>query len=208
VTAQGQLVVAAGADMSVDTDTDVDLVITAMDSGGEVVTLNETVTIRNIEQGGPVVAVNVGGGAFVSGETGIAYAADPGASSGSATYRSKADVDVLGTTDDPLYNSYAFGTFGYAFAVADGDYRVQFELAETWWTQPGSRVFDIALEGGVEPALNDIDLFALSGGTWQATTLTSGPITVSDGVLNIDFITELNNALVSAIAIFEVDLIA
>ena len=206
VNGASQLVVANGADLSVNQDTDVPVVITATDGNGGSATLNETVTILD----GPVentvvAAINVGGNAYSSLASGIDYAANPGPIAGTIKYRNKSGDAISGTEDDPLYQTYGFGDFEYGINLPNGDYVVQLELVEPWWTTAGKRLFDVALEGVVQPEFNDIDVFSLAGGTWQALTLTSGPVTVADGMLNIDFNTLADQSIVSAISVLEAD---
>lgn len=72
-----------------------------------------------------------------------------------------------------LYQTYGFGDFSYALAVLEpGTYTVQIELIEPWWNAPGSRLFDVALEGSVPSGFDDIDIYARAGGKFQALTLT------------------------------------
>jgi Malectin domain/Purple acid Phosphatase, N-terminal domain/Bacterial Ig domain len=148
-----------------------------------------------------ISAVNIGGGAYTAVASGINYVADPGPSSGTITYRNRAGDPIGGTQDDVLYQTYGFGDFAYAIPVpAAGAYLVQIELMEPFWQATGSRLFDVALEGSVPTGFDNIDIYARAGGQFQALTL-SETVTVTDGTLDIDFNTLVDNSLVSAIAV-------
>ncbi len=87
--------------------------------------------------------------------------------------------------------------FGYAFPIANGNYQVALHMVENFFTASGNRIFDILTEGTV--AVNDLDLAASFGkGVLRIETL---DVTVTDGVLNIDFLASQNNGIVQAIEI-------
>src|SRR5262249_52035435 len=163
------------------------------------------VAVTNVnEQGNIVAAINIGGGAYTALGSGITYVADPGPATGTITYRDKSGDPIGGTQDDSLYQTYGFGDFAYAIAVPQaGNYAVQIELIEPFWQAAGSRLFDVALEGSVPTGFNDIDIYALAGGQFQALTLTE-TVSVTDGTLNIDFNPLVDNPLVSALAVYSV----
>jgi Malectin domain/Bacterial Ig domain/Purple acid Phosphatase, N-terminal domain len=126
----------------------------------------------------------------------------PRPGSGTITYSNRSGDPIGGTQDDVLYQTYGYGDFSYAFAVPGaGAYIVQIELIEPWWNAAGSRLFDVALEGSVPTGFDDIDIYARAGGKFQALTLTE-TVTVTDGILDLDFNTLVDNSLVSAIAVF------
>ncbi|TVR97140.1 MAG: hypothetical protein EA406_10485, partial [Rhodospirillales bacterium] len=110
---------------------------------------------------------------------------------------------VEGTDNDALYQTYRFGAdFSYAIPIANGDYKVTLQFVETWWTSAGQRRFDVHLEG--EERISGLDLFAAAGGRYIAHDIML-PVSVQDGVLNIDFRGQANaadkNALISGIVI-------
>jgi hypothetical protein len=165
------------------------------------------VAVTNVNEpgtGNVVAAINIGGGAYTAVESGINYVADPGPATGTITYRDRSGDPIGGTQDDSLYQTYGFGDFAYAIAVPQaGNYAVQIELIEPFWQAAGSRLFDVALEGSVPTGFNDIDIYALAGGQFQALTLTE-TVTVSDGTLDLDFNTLVDNSLVSAMEVYKV----
>ena len=149
-----------------------------------------------------VTAVNIGGGAYTAIASGVSYVADPGPGSGTITYSNRSGDPIGGTQDDVLYQTYGYGDFSYAFAVPGaGAYIVQIELIEPWWNAAGSRLFDVALEGSVPTGFDNIDIYARAGGKFQALTLTE-TVTVSDGTLDVDLNTLVDNSLLSAIAVY------
>ena len=84
------------------------------------------------------------------------------------------------------------------FAVENGDYTVNLYFAEIFATAPGSRLFDIEIEG--VQALENYDIFAASGGQ-KIAVLQSFDTVVTDGNLDVDFTTIKDNAKISAIEI-------
>jgi hypothetical protein len=113
------------------------------------------------------------------------FTADQYYSAGTAAFFTTALI--AGTNDDALYQSERYSTDGelrYAVPVPNGAYRVVLHFAETYWTQPGQRVFNIALEGRTVRTNYDI---VAKVGPLTATTETF-PVTVTDGVLNLDLL--------------------
>jgi hypothetical protein len=83
------------------------------------------------------------------------------------------------------------GELLYSFPLAAGAVvTVNVYIAEIYSgvDSAGDRVFDIAVEGSVPPAFNDVDPFALAGGAAKGTVVTATGITVlPDGSLDIEF---------------------
>jgi hypothetical protein len=193
-----QIVVANGATFP---EATVNLVISASDGIAAPVTINKSYQVGNPP---PAFAAhyNVGGGAFTAAD-GTVFTAPPALSGGTQTLRNATTQAVTETTDDALYQTYAFGTFGYDVAVPGaGDYTVTLYLAETFFTAAGARLFDVALEGTVPAAFNDIDVFARTGARWEALEL-STTVTVTDGVLDLDVISLINNGLITGFSVVQ-----
>nr|WP_246348525.1 malectin domain-containing carbohydrate-binding protein [Sphingomonas aerophila] len=159
--------------------------------------------------GGIVAAINAGGGSYVSGAT--TYAPDT-ASSPIASLIGPAKItsftsQIAGTDDDSLYQTYRYGkSFGYDIAgLAAGDYLVELSFAESYWTAPGKRVFDILAEG--QEIVSDLDIYSASGGKNVALDL-SRVVTVTDGTLNLRFdasgADDRDNALIGSFVIRKV----
>ncbi|MBK0400132.1 tandem-95 repeat protein [Limibaculum sp. M0105] len=202
VNGAGQLVVAEGADLALAVGTELPVTITASDGKGGIAMLNETLVIDDASAG-PVAlaAINVGGGAYISSETGISYAPDPGISGGTISLRQISNA-ISGTLDDVLYQTYGFGTFSYDIALPEAaTYIAEFHFIEPWASGPDDRVFDISLEGVAPAELSSIDVYALAGGRYTAFTL-SAAVVVDDGTLDIDLLPSENNAILSAITIY------
>jgi hypothetical protein len=103
------------------------------------------------------------------------------------------------TSDADLLRTYRFGNFSYDVPVANGTYDVYLRFIEPWWSGPGQRLFNVRAEGSMK--LQNVDLYAEAG---QFNAIEKAfSITVSDGVLNLDFITLVDNAIVSSIAIIK-----
>ena len=140
---------------------------------------------------GVVFAVNAGGPAFQA-SNGITYQADKGFSGGSIYKTSNL---ISNTIDGVLYQSERYGNFSYAFPVANGSYEITFKLAEIFHSESGRRQFDIWMEAGSE-AYSNVDIFR-SVGKNAAYDLVK-IVSVTDGVLNIQFRTDIDNAKISA----------
>ncbi|MCZ7436709.1 DUF1593 domain-containing protein [Micromonospora sp. WMMC241] len=138
-------------------------------------------------------AVNAGGGAYTSTD-GTAFAADTG-STGGSTYTNA--VPIAGTTDDPLFQTERYGNFSYAKSLANANYQVTLYFAETYQTQAGKRVFDVLMEGTEK--ITDLDIYAKAGANNAYTTQTT--VAVTDGTLNIQFVSNIENAKVNAIKV-------
>ncbi len=115
--------------------------------------------------------------------------------------------DILNTTDDGLYRSERSSTgFTYSIPVQSGPVNVVLHFAEIWFGVPGrgtggvgSRQFNVEIEGSRK--LTNYDIFAKAGGALRAVQETL-PVTVTDGVLNINFLSgAANKPKISAIEI-------
>lgn len=140
-------------------------------------------------------AVNCGGGAF-AGTHGFTYEAD-GFFTGGHVDRFLGNA-VAGTLDDALYNTARSKHSAYTIPVANGDYTVLLQFAETFFTGSNSRVFDASIEGQL--VIDDLDLVATAPGKWVAYDR-AFQVTVSDGQLNLGFSSSINNSLLNAIVV-------
>jgi hypothetical protein len=115
---------------------------------------------------------------------------------------------IAGTDNDAMYQtersaSTENGSFSYALPVAAGQYQVVLHFAELYWSGVNSRVFDVAMEGGL--VLNNYDIVKKTGTKFTATT-ESFVVNVTDGNLDILFSAEaseggVNRPKVSAIEV-------
>ncbi|MGH9464107.1 MAG: malectin domain-containing carbohydrate-binding protein, partial [Thermoanaerobaculia bacterium] len=94
--------------------------------------------------------------------------------------------DVLGTEDDPLYQSaHAGASFAYGFdGIPNGEYEVTLHFMETAAMAAGQRVFDVSAEGDV--VLDDFDIFAAVGARRTAHQETF-VVALADGRLDLGF---------------------
>ena len=104
----------------------------------------------------------------------------------------------LGTQAIP-YRNVRFGlSFYYQIALPNGDYSVTLKLIEPTRTAVKTRSFDIAINGvAVE---THYDLYAEAGGRYKPYDETF-PVTITGGILKIQFTGTPDNAVVSGIQI-------
>ncbi len=110
------------------------------------------------------------------------------------------------STFDNLFNKYRLdsGTapeMQFDIPLSNGDYTVNVYLGNSDATtnQPGDRIFDILIESNT--VYNNLDLINQFGD--QVGGMLSFPVTLTDGVLNIGFLHEVNDPLVHAIEVVE-----
>ncbi len=144
--------------------------------------------------------INAGGGAFTDG-VGNVWAADNSYNGGLVTTTSNA---ISGTSAPALYQTGRFDVLGgaeliYSLPLGNGTYTITLHFAETYSKvfNVGGRVFDVAVEGNI--LLPGIDIYAEAGANTALTkTLT---VTVVDGVLDIEFLHQVENPAIRAIEI-------
>lgn len=102
------------------------------------------------------IAVNVGSNADFIDESGAIWLADQTYKKGSwgftgqvsqTGYGSQNDRNVLGTEDDPLFQTMQENLSSYRFDVPAGFYEVELKFAETKFEKPNQRVFDVSING-------------------------------------------------------------
>jgi len=105
---------------------------------------------------------------------------------------------VANTSDQSLYQSEKWGkAFNYSTQVPNGSYVVTLKFAEIYWSNPGQRVFNVAINSAT--VLQNFDILAQ---TPQFTALDKVfNINVTNGSINIDFSTVTDNAKISSIEI-------
>ena len=95
----------------------------------------------------------------------------------------------------------------WEFAVdAGSEVEVRLYLAETYKVllEPGQRVFDVAVEGVVPSAFNDVDQIATAG---YGAFMLSNTLTVTDGILDLDFLHTVQNPAVKGIEILSTEVL-
>ncbi|MDB5297216.1 MAG: domain containing protein, partial [Phycisphaerales bacterium] len=146
----------------------------------------------------PTVRIDVGSAAAFTDAAGQVWAADQYVTGGTA---STGAYEVAGTADDPLYYTRRFGAFTYAIPVPNGQYTLNLHFADSLYTTAGKRIFDVKVEGTT--ALSNFDIAAQGGG--KTKLVKSIPITLTDGVLNIQTVIKTENPLLSGIELIPVN---
>lgn len=142
------------------------------------------------------VRINCGGPNYTDG-SGNLWSADINFSGGTAG--STADA-IAGTTDDTLYQTERYGNSSYSIPVTSGEYQVTLKFCEIFFTSAGSRSFNVLIEG--TQVITGLDLFVVAGSdTAHDRVFTT---VVSDGILNINFVSVTDNATISAIQVLPV----
>ncbi|QMU27671.1 choice-of-anchor tandem repeat GloVer-containing protein [Adhaeribacter radiodurans] len=113
---------------------------------------------------------------------------------------------IANTTNEDLYQdnrraSAAGGSFQYVIPVTNGTYTVKLHFAEIYYSAAGQRKFNVTAEGAIW--LTNYDIYAAAGGARKAVVATRN-VTVSDGTLNLNFISTVDKACVSAIEVLPV----
>lgn len=121
--------------------------------------------------------------------------ADHHYSGGSLTSTSE---DISNTSIPELYQTSRFGDMSYNIPVTDGYYDIDLHFAEIYWSRGNRRVFDVFIEG--DEVLSNYDIYAEVGGLTADVKSFTG-IAVTDGVLNIELSSFIDNALISGIGI-------
>ena len=179
----------------------------------------------DFEAGDVLIAVNANGGAMqgiVNGET-VDFAANTGGGNGSAATANgltavftgaNGFADGTGTGgggangpqpgfDGTVFDSERFGqNLGIEVSGLEPGQTVFVDLlfAELFQPGVGDRVFDVEIENA--DVLNDFDILGTTGDINTASIQSFGPVTVStDGTLNIDFDTSVNNAQITGFVV-------
>lgn len=148
-----------------------------------------------------VLAVNIGADTPYTATDGTVFAADD---LGIGRPFSRPGL-ITDTEDDTLFETEVFGPEGlnYDFELADGIYEITLYFAEIWDRafEPGTRIFDIAVED--EVVASDVDLAELAGArtAWQS----SHTVSVDDGELDIDLLKGEQNPKLSALKVTRID---
>ncbi len=111
----------------------------------------------------------------------------------------KSAATIRGTADGALYQDERYGNFSYVIPLAAGSYDLTFKFVENTYSARNQRVFDLWVEGKL--AIRSLDIYAATGKN-AALDLTF-TVSVSDGVLNLDFLPSVGDAQVSAILVLK-----
>jgi hypothetical protein len=130
-----------------------------------------------------VLAINSGGGQVGS------FNADMDVQGGN-TYSTDHHIDTSGVTNpapEQVYQSERWGIFTYTVSnlQAGSYYTVRLHFAEIYFSQPGQRVFNVAIQG--KPVLTDFDIIAQAGKAYSAIIEAFTVAADSNGDITISF---------------------
>jgi len=149
-------------------------------------------TVTLVPPGGE--RINAGGSSYTDpgGRTWIADSSFTGGSTYSVT------SSISGTNTPALYRDERYGAFSYQFPVVNGTYNVNLKFAELYYTSPGQRVFNVAING--QAVLTNFDIVATAGAGLTAIDRTF-PVVVTNGLIAIQWTRVLADPVVNAIEI-------
>jgi hypothetical protein len=145
------------------------------------------------------IRVNAGGGTYTD-SLSQSWLADAGYQNGTTFSVSGA---IAGTNDPSLYRDLRYSPSGplvYQFLAPNGNYTVNLKFAELFYTVPGQRVFDIAINGGT--VTSHFDAVAAAGSGFKAVDR-SYPMTVNGGLITITLTPVIGLPAVNAIEILQ-----
>ncbi|QNF32389.1 choice-of-anchor D domain-containing protein [Adhaeribacter swui] len=142
-----------------------------------------TVTVSNVPVTADAIRINAGGAAFTTSDN-RTFMADA-YYGGVDRIATPSTAAIANTEEDVLYQNYRSATnFNYSIPVQNGTMNVVLHFAEVYFTASGKRMFNVDIEGARK--LTNYDIFVKAGGALKAVQETF-QVTVTDGVLNIDF---------------------
>ncbi len=107
---------------------------------------------------------------------------------------------ISGTDEDEIFQSERYNLVGYKVRIPNGNYDIRLLFAEKFYSNSGSRVFDVYIEGN--PVIKNLDVFSQVGKD-AAFIKELTNVNVSDEELHIQFADIVNSALISGIIIAE-----
>ncbi len=124
------------------------------------------------------------------------WISDNGKVSGGTTYT--VNSTIANTSNQKLFQSERYGnTFNYTFTVPNGNYTVNLNFSEIYFTQAGERIFNVDINGN--RVLSNYDILAQTAP--YAAVTKSFPATVTDGKIVINFTTVKDNAKIASLEI-------
>jgi len=126
---------------------------------------------------------------------------------GGRTYK-VSSAEIGNSDNDALYHSERYGNFNYRLPAPEkGLYTVELHFAEIFWDRQGARVFSVDVEDG-QFVKENVDLIKDYGGKNTASVMRAENINVTDGTLDIQFLSQVNNAKLSGISFYKQDHLA
>jgi hypothetical protein len=161
--------------------------VEAFDNGGTSAASNYA-SVTTPTAGGVITSdvldINAGGGAVDN------WVADEDFSGGTATSTSAAinTSQVANPAPQAVYQTNRFGNFTYTIPgfTAGARYIVDLHFAETFWTAPGQRLFNVLINGN--QVLTNYDMFASAGGEFIATVESFAVTADATGTITIQFV--------------------
>lgn len=155
-----------------------------------------------------VIRINAGANANTVDSTGKLWQADSNFTGGQANPPVYNPID--NTKDDFVFQSQRSGAgFSYAVPVANGNYNVSLYFSELEFTDSGSRLFNVNLEGNT--ALSNIDVHKLTDNAFldgeNDASIVDIPnlAIVRDGTLDLNFTSVVDEAALAGIVITPVE---
>ena len=152
-----------------------------------------------------VIAINCGANTEAIDTSGTIWQADvpaSGARAWSVIQRDSKTVDtrvnVLGTSDDAIFQTMREGASTYAFSVPDGRYEVELRFTEPKFKAAGERIFSVKFND--QPFFDRLDIFAAAGYMTQFTRQATVTVTGGEG-FSIEFVPIANLPVVSGIRV-------
>ncbi len=143
--------------------------------------------------------INAGGSAAAP------FVADTDFTAGSVGVSTTSTIDTSGVSDPAPQAVYQTNRVGPSFTytipnlTAGTSYTVQLDFAETYWTQTGQRVFNVAINGSA--ALTNFDIIAAAGAPDKAVNELFTATADSSGTITIQFTAVVDNAQVNGVEI-------
>lgn len=180
--------------------------LTATASKGNIVqTDTAEVNYKLVTVNSDEIAVDVGSNAQFTDESRTVWLADMPYKKGGfgflgtdapAQYGSQSDKNVLGTEDDPLFQTMQEGLTAYRLDVPAGAYEVELKFTETKFQKVGERVFDVKINGQL--MLEKLDLVKEVG--YQRGLTKKFKLSAKDGIL-VEFAAAQGKPILSAIRV-------
>ncbi len=121
------------------------------------------------------------------------------------TYR-KRNAAITGNGDIPadVFRFERYGNFSYTLSglTPNTAHLVELHFAEIYHSDPGKRVFDVLINGTL--VLENYDIISVTGAKNAAVVETFNTIADSTGTITVTFVTLVNDAKVSGIALYQV----
>lgn len=113
---------------------------------------------------------------------------------GNATY----SFNINNTDEDEIYQTEKWGMTTYRVRLPIGIYNVKLMFAENYHNQSGQRIFDVWVEN--EKVLQNFDVYSLVGRNTAYEKIVNN-VSISDGYLDIYFVTHKDNPMINGIVI-------